>query len=303
MPSQKPASLVRVARRLRSLAPALLAAFWVLSLIGADAAAQQAGAADGLGGAYRGIDEAEGWQITLSARPEGGFDGLMVDRGGASYLFEAVGDASVAEARVELLGVPVFMRFSPRPVGLMSFWIPIDENGALKIEEAQPYAFVRSDIELPEMPTGLAPPPEELGTYMEPLAFLRSYEFWNPQEVGRGYANLTDRYRALIRLYAHVHTDILWKLCQSRATPPGLSEALQGQNMACDQVLQSIADAQRRGTFAQYKKDLTAQKAVLNDAVRCTRGGLMEEQCVTISKFTSQAAISLATAQTVLSRY
>lgn len=263
----------------------------------------QGDATDVLGGDYRGVDEADGWSLTLNPRGDGGFDGLLVDRGGASYVFDALGDARVAEARVDVLGQPLYMRFSPRPVGLVSFWIPIGADGALDIAEARPYAFLREGVSLPEVPRGLTTPPDTLGEYMEPLAFLRSYEFWQPQEVGRGYNNLSERYRALIRLYAHVHTDVLWKLCQSRATPPGLAEALQGQNIACPQVLEQVADSQRTGSFVQYKSDLDGQKQMLMDAVRCTRGGLMQEQCVTVSKFTSQAAISLETAATVLSRY
>lgn len=286
-----------LATRRAALWTGAFAALWLLFSIGG------ASAQDQLGGAYRGIDQAQGWTLTLNPRVEGGFDGLLTDRAGVSTPFLAGGDGNVAEARLELIGIPIFMRFSPRPVGLMSWWIPIDPSGALKVEETESFAFVRNDISLPDIPERLAHPPETIGAYMEPLAFLRSYEFWQPQEVGRGYVNLSERFRALIRLYAHVHTDVLWKLCQSRGTPPGITEALQGQNTVCAEVLGKVADAQRTGAFERYKSDLAAQKQMLIDAVRCTQGGLTQEQCVTVSKFTSQAAISLETAATVLSRY
>lgn len=274
-----------------------------LALCLAVGAARPVSAENALGGAYFGLDEADGWSLTLNPREGGGFDGRLVDRGGAEYLFVAGGDSSVAEARVDVSGVRLFMRFSPRPAGLVSFWIPVNEADELNIDEARLYAFLREGVELPQVPQGLATPPATLGEYMEPLAFLHSYEFWQPQEVGRGYANLTERYRALIRLYAHVHADVLWKLCQSRATPPGLTEALQGQNITCPQVLEAVAESQRTGSFAAYKADLAAQKQILVDAVRCTRGGLSAEQCLTVTKFTSQAAISLDTAASILSRY
>ncbi len=266
-------------------------------------APQSAAAQDQLGGYYLGIDEAQGWSVTLTALGTGGFDGLLVDQNGVNYPFMAGGDGNLAEARVEISGQPLFLRFSPRPVGLVSFWIPVNASGELNVEEVRPYAFLREGVKLPEMPERLSPPPEQLGSYMEPVSFLSSYEFWQPQEVGRGYANLSEPFRALIRLYAHVHTDVLWKLCQSRGTPPGIVEALQGQNVVCPDVLGSVAESQRSGSFERYKTDLTAQKQMLMDAVRCTQGGLSEEQCVTVAKFTSQAAISLETARTVLSRY
>ena len=280
-------------------------AAWVLGvavIIGA-AVPQSAAAQDQLGGQYQGIDEAQGWSVTLTALASGGFDGLLVDQNGATYPFTAGGDVNLAEARVEISGQPLYLRFSPRPVGLVSFWIPISPEGEVLVEQTRPYAFLREGVKLPDMPERLSPPPEQVGGYQEPVSFLSSYEFWQPQEVGRGYSNLSEPFRALIRLYAHVHTDVLWKLCQSRGTPPGIVEALQGQNVVCPDVLGAVAEAQRTGAFERYKTDLTAQKQMLIDAVRCTQGGLTEEQCVTVSKFTSQAAISLETARTVLSRY
>lgn len=273
--------------------------------LGALATAQGAAAQqmDALGGGYVGIDEAKGVRIILTPSATG-FEGLFIDNAGGSVLFDAVGDAAAAEARIDFFGLPAYMRFSPRPVGMMAFYIPIDPaTDALQVEEARPYAFLREGVELPETPPNMVAPPKTLGDYQEPVTFLWSYEFWQPQEVGRGYSNMSERYRTLLRLYAHVHTDVLWKLCQSRATPPGLAEALQGQNVTCPDVLQAVAKAQRSGSFARYKSDLAAQKAMLIDAVRCTRGGLMHEQCLTISKITAEAAISLATAATVLAKY
>ena len=185
------------------------------------AAPQSAAAQDRLGGYYLGIDEAQGWTVTLTELAGGGFDGLLVDQNGVNYPFTAGGDGNLAEARVEISGQPLFLRFSPRPVGLVSFWIPVSADGALSVEQARPYAFLREGVKLPEMPERLAPPPEQVGGYMEPVSFLSSYEFWEPQEVGRGYTNLSEPFRALIRLYAHVHTDVLWEAVPKPGHPAG----------------------------------------------------------------------------------
>ncbi|MEO1328584.1 MAG: hypothetical protein AAFW46_02895 [Pseudomonadota bacterium] len=299
------------AARRASSAVGVIACVWALALAAAlwSGVAVAQGAV--LGGAYDGIDDASGWRIELTERlQEGGvsagYEGVFIDRTGARIEFEAFPSGPggrEAETRAEIGGRSVFMRFSPRPIGLVAVWIPVSEDDRLVIEETRSYPFVREGTALPEAPDGLSPPPQAGATGYDPLLFLLSYEFWRPNEVGDGYTALEDKWRTLIRLYAEVHTDILWKLCQARTTPPGLVEALEGQNVTCQEVLAKLDQIQSEGKFSKYKADLAQQKTRLVDAVKCARGQLLKRECLKVNAWTNRAALSLDSAKTVLARY
>ncbi|MCI4662801.1 MAG: hypothetical protein MRY63_13390 [Neomegalonema sp.] len=261
-------------------------------------------AQDQLAGAYYGVDGADGFKVALAPGAEpGSFDVDFIDRSGGLTEFTALGGNGVAEGAAEFEGVQVLMRFSARPVGVVLFLFPIDETGDVVVEKAQSYGFLREGIAVPKGPEVIAAPPEAVVPNYEPLYFLSAYEFWTPVEVGRGYASLLERWRTLIRLYPHVHTDILWKLCQASGEPDGLAEALDGQNITCDQVTERIAATQRRGTFLKYKEEMGLEKARLEDAIKCARDMLAKRQCVLVSKWTAKSATSMETAATILRRY
>lgn len=278
----------------RALGALLAVALW----LGAGAALAQ----DALGGQYDGLDNAEGWSISLTPATDG-FEGVFTDRAGRQTEFWAPGNAQEASGKLEIAGAPVLFQFSPRAIGMVLFWIPIAADGALEVESAKPFAFLRKGERLPDAPEIVREPPQKIGERVDPFVFLENYEFWTGQEVGRGYVGLLERHRTLIRLYAHVHTDVLWKLCQSPTSPAGLAEALEGQNVACGDLLTKVEELQRTGRFSAYKQGLSEERAKLIDAIRCAQGALSQETCVKVSRWTAQAAISLETAQTILSRY
>ncbi|MEL6282347.1 MAG: hypothetical protein AAFQ73_06310 [Pseudomonadota bacterium] len=267
-----------------------------------DLPAQLPGGSDALGGGYFGIETASGWRMSLMPN-DSGFDAVFTDRAGRDTAFVAEGDANAAAGQVEIAGSPALFAFSPRPIGMVLFWFPVSADGKVQTTGAKPYLFLRDGETLPEQPALFQPPPKELGERVDPFVFLYSYQFWTPSEVGRGYMGMRDRHRALIRLYAHVHTDILWRLCQSTDSPVGRAEALEGQNITCEGVIDIMDDVQRRGQFAAYKQGLSEEREKLLDAVRCSQGGLSQETCVLVSQWTARAAVSLETAQTILSRY
>lgn len=286
---------------------ARVAALCCLALLLCAPAALAQDAAPGLSGGYRGIDNADGWRLLLAPvqvdeRPA--FDGLFIDESGQSTGFVAFGDESGAEAQVAFSNAEAFFRIEPRPIGLVLSWIPVDASGKLAVEAAQNFPFVRDDVVVPEQPDGLASPPSEVTSSFNSIAFVKSYEFWTPEETGRAYASLTDQSRTLIKIYSVVHTDLLWKLCQARTTPPGLAEALEGQAIDCPTLLGRMADIQQRGIFGQYKNALAPERSALLDALRCATGALRpRELCVEISRGTSQRALSLETAASIIERY
>lgn len=282
------------------------AAACALALLLTAGAAQARSAIDG---EYVGVDEATGWKLRFTektvAGAAAGYEGAFVDRTGAETTFDGLlrDGGREAEARVELANGPVYLRFSPRPIGLLVTWIPINAENKLDLARTRTYPFVRAGVTLPEPPKSLAPPPKSARDRTDPLVFLNSYEFWTPLQVGFGYVGVDDRWRTLMRLYATVHTDVLWKLCQAARTPPGLTEALEGQAVTCRQVLSKISAMQRSGAFTKYKADVAAEKKRLIDAVKCARGMLLQRQCVKANEWTGRAAISLDTAATILARY
>lgn len=293
--------------------PWWVARFWTAALVALAVSAAAGGAAAQtaqLGGGYTGIDEATGWSVRLdektSAGVASGYQGTFVDRDGSETAFEAflAGEGGLeAEARFELAGRSVYLRFSPRPIGMLMTLIPINSDDQLEIASSSTFPFVRAGVALPDAPTLLAPPPTDASVAYDPLLFLISYEFWTPVEVGVGYASLEDRWKTLIRFYTQVHTDVLWKLCRAERTPPGLVEALEGQNVTCNDVIGKIARMQSGDQFSRYKADVAEVKARLVDAVKCARGQLLKRECVRVNAWTNRAAVSLDTAATVLAKY
>ncbi len=306
-PSAEPSSSGRWRRAARAVSGALL----VLSTLVALGASGARADAPGLSGAYIGVDDAAGMRLTLTERTaEGdvaaGFDGALVDASGGRAEFQAFlsgRGGRDAETRVQLGDRSLFLRFSPRPIGLIAVSIPVTDEGVLVLERTQSLPFVREGVALPERPEMFASAPQDPNGVTDPLLFLLSYEFWTPVEVGNGYASLEDRWRTLIRLYAEVHTDVLWKLCSAGRTPPGRTEALEGQNITCEGVVDKVAALQRSGRFGAYKAGLAEQKARLIDAVKCARGQLLKSDCERANAWTNRAALSLDTAATVLARY
>lgn len=262
---------------------------------------------DVLGGGYIGIDSAQGWRMLLAPVDVNGraaFDGVFIDEKGQSTGFVAFGDGANAEAQVVFSNGEAFFRIEARPIGMMLRWVPINEDGQLAVEATQSFPFIRDDVSMPAEPDDLATPPNDVSSSFNSIAFVKSYEFWTPEQTGRAYASMTPQSRTLIKLYSAVHTDILWKLCQARTTPEGLSEALDGQSIDCPTLLSTMADIQRRGVFASYKSDLAPERAALLDAMRCATGTLRpRDLCIEISKGTSQRALSLDTAATIIERY
>lgn len=260
-----------------------------------------------LGGGYRGIDSADGWRLLLSpvvVSDKAGYDGVFIDEKGQSTGFVAFGNETSAEAHVIFSNGEAFFNIEIRPVGLVLRWVPIGADGQLAVESAQMFPFIRDDISLPTAPDDLANPPDEVTASFNSIAFVKSYEFWTPEQTGRAYASMTGQSRTLIKLYASVHTDILWKLCQARATPEGLAEALDGQGIDCPALLNAMADIQQRGAFGAYKGNLSPERTALLDALRCATGTLRpRDLCIEISKGTSERALSLDTAASIVARY
>ena len=274
----------------------VLAAVLALGLWAAPAEAQE------LRGEFRGIDAADGFVLQIRPR-SGGFTGVMRDPQGRSGDFTARRSGGDAEGVLEIAGERYMMRISPAPAGVQVVVVPILPNGDLSQADGAVFAMIREDLELPPRPDIYVDPPTRVGEKMDPVLFLHSYAFWPPSGVGVGYHGLPPRFRTLARLFPLVHADMLWKMCQDPGGSPSLGEALRGQGVSCSQLLDRMRSAQRGDGFDRFKRDVAVERLLLLDAVRCGQMVFEPELCKSVARRTSQAAINMETAASVLARY
>ncbi len=279
---------------MRRLLLALLA--WVL-------ATTLAAAQDTLDGTYLGIDEASGARIEIESDSEG-FTGTFVDSRGASQSFKADRVDDAAEAVLDMDGQTVLMRVAPLPFGAQVSIVPVRPDGTLAIDASRALAFVRKGVQLPERPEGFVDAPQHSGERVAGNAFIESYQFWPPEGVVNGYLAIPDRFRTLMRMFPAVQLDVIWKLCLAPDGDRALGVALRGQDVSCREVVDTIADVQRRNRFDDYKAEVEVDRQALQTSIRCADGYVVSRAtCDAASRRLAEAAVSMRTAGMVLSKY
>ncbi len=260
-------------------------------------------AQDTLSGRYLGVQDGAGASIEI-APDSGGFKGVFYDSAGKSQSFEAdrVGDS--AEAVLDMDGRTVLLRMNPKPYGADVALVPFLANGELDPSSALALTFVHKGLDVPETPEDYVDPPGNTVRRFAANSFLASYEFWSPEGVRNGYMSLSSRFRTLMSLFPAVQLDIIFKLCLARDADEALATALRGQGVACSEVVDGMAKAQRNGSFAGFKQEVAAQRDLLRTTVRCGDGYLMSKtECDSAAAAVSRQATSLETSATVLQRY
>ena len=259
--------------------------------------------AEELNGRYYGVEDAVGASIEI--KPDsGGYRGTFFDSRGNSQKFKADRMGDIAEAVLDMGGSTVLMRISPLPFGADVSIVPFDAGGNLITSAGRQLSFVRVGLEMPEPgPDYISPPLDDRGR-ISANGFLASYEFWDATGVRNGYVSLPDRFRTLIRLFAAVQLDVIWKLCLAPSADRALAQALRGQGVACPEVIEVIADTQRKGTFSRFKAEVAQQKETLRMNVRCADGyPESKPNCDRAARELSAQAVRLETAGAVLGRY
>lgn len=269
------------------------------ALIAACAALWSLAAAAQVEGGFFGIDAAQGMRLELSS--EGGAlrlpDGTRFEFRG-----EVVGGA--LEATLERPEGPAFLRVTPRPAGVEAVLAPVDAQGLLDVGATQAFAFLRDGTPLPDLPRGFLPAPAAPVRAFDARAFVRSYAFWEPLGAALAYDALEPRMRTVIRLFPIVHTDLLWKLCQSPESTAGLAEALRGQGVSCAEVNDAMRRALAGASFTRFKADVAAERAILDTAIGCADDlSRTDPDCRRAGQETARRAVSMETAATVLRRY
>ncbi len=262
-----------------------------------------AAVAEDLSGFYYGVEDATGASIEIRPDPKG-FLGTFFDARGNSQAFEADRAGDIAEAVLDMDGRTVLMRMVPLPYGAEVTIIPFDKEGNLMIAVGRVLNFVRTGLSLPRPGADFVEAPRDARGRITANSFLASYEFWHPTGVRNGYLSLPQRFRTVMRLFPAVQLDLIWKLCLAPSGDRALAIALRGQGVACVEVIEGIAEAQRNGAFVRYKDEVTRQKATLRMTVRCADGYPESKQnCDRAALELGAQAISLDTAGTVLARY
>lgn len=260
--------------------------------------------AAGLDGAFIGVDAAQGMKLAF-ARSGDSWSGQFTARGGRAIPFTAPVLGQGAEADIEFQGRRHYVRFEPQGVGVAMVRIPYADGGGLQMQNAQTLIFIREGVDLPPRPRRYVDPPTAPGGTIDPEAFVESYAFWPPEGVAYGYGMVRGRYRTLIRLHTLVQTDILWKMCQTRAAPAELAQALRGQGVDCGEILRAIGQTMADGDrFSRFKADVLEEKKALALAIRCSIDFRRNDpECKKSGRDVARAAVSMETVGAVLARY
>lgn len=264
-------------------------------------------AAAELRGGYRGVDAAEGMRLSFSGSG-GQISGELSGPGGSRVAFTANRLDSGAEAKSTFKGRPVYFIFTEEPLGVSVIAIPLGPGDTAMADQTEAMVFIRDGVVEPPRPARYVSPPGGPGGTIDPRAFVESYAFWPSVNVGYGYSMVRGRYRTLIRLHPLVQTDILWKLCRAPTATAVLSDALRGQGVTCDDVLNAFGGMLRPGgtvdAFNRFRRDVETQKAELVEAIVCSNDYRRNDPvCKRSGARVAEAAVSLETAKSVLGRY
>jgi hypothetical protein len=262
-----------------------------------------AAAQDRLDGTYLGIDDAAGARIRIAPDP-GGFTGTFQDPQGRSQDFQADRVEDAAEAVLDMDGQTVLMRIAPLPFGAQVSIVPLRPDGSMAMEFSRSLGFVRQGVELPEKPDAFVEAPQMPGERVAGNAFVESYQFWAPEGVVNGYLGLPERFRTLLRMFPAVQLDVIWKLCLAPHADQALGVALRGQDVACPEVVETVARLQRQNRFDDYKAEVDVEREALQTSIRCADGYVASRAtCDAAARRLAEAAVSLQTAGTVLSKF
>jgi len=293
------------------IAVGALAALLALVLFARVAAAQEAGRDAGadtrpvlqLEGSFHGLGSADGMRLVIDdagPSPRGRF----IDSNGREAAIGGGWRDGALETVLAFPGRPVFARLAPAALGLQMTVLPLDPDGRPLEREARVLAFLREGVRPPEQPALYMQPPRRADGETDPDVFLASYQFWPPDGVARGFAQIGARYRTMIRFFPQLHADVLWKLCDAPDAAALAAEALRGQGASCRDVARTVETLQSRGRFADWKAAVDRDIAALLPAVQCARGYIVKpEVCRPAARTIADAAVSLQTVSAALQRW
>jgi hypothetical protein len=242
--------------------------------------------------------------MRLEIEPAGeGWRGAVVEADGRRRPFEASG-REVGEGRVEGDGETLYLRLTPRPMGVEVVLAPLGADGRLRADGVRALAFLRPGVDIPDGPERALPPPTRAGQKVEARGFVSSFAWWSPLEAAWGWEGIEPRFRATIRLFPLVLSDLAGKICDSPERTPGLSEALRGQGVGCKEVSAAFARMRAGAGFDRFKRAVADERATLLQVLDCADDVTRTQRdCAAAAAETARRAVSMETVATVLSQY
>jgi len=255
-----------------------------------------------LSGRYDGIDNARGLTLTLS-EAGGQVTGRIQAPDGSGENLSGRSVNGRFESVLTFQGRPGRARLTSKPVGISVVWSPLDASGSPAVGQEVLFVFRRGELTLPQRSAAFRPPPVEVGRNPNPLHFLNSYDFWEPEDVARVYPALRSRFRVLMEFHPALRVDIIWKLCQSEVASDALGSILRGTGVTCARVVQKITGSQSNGQFNTYKALVHRDRDAALYSIECAVGIHTPETCAATAQLTQAAAVSTETVATVLQKF
>lgn len=266
-----------------------------------------AGERDEFIGTYAGIDKADGMGLWL--RPETGsknISGRIMFPKRTVLQFTGI----IKEGRINGVAKSrsgeAAVRISPVGAGMSVEWIPLKpsyfKREPLAAQTIQ-LGFVKEGTFLPDLPASFRKPPKQNATWVSTMGFIDSYQFWPAESVGVGMRLLPENHLAMMRMFGHFQTDVLWKVCQSKVYSRNLHNSLKEQGVDCRQLANGFNHIQKTGQFRKFRDKVAEEKALLRDVVGCSQGMKLQKTCIAISRRMSDWAMSFQTSLQVLNGY
>lgn len=202
---------------------------------------------------------------------------------------DGAGKASGAQGELRLGGsaqAVAFFRIEERPLGVQFLFMPVRSDGKPDMTTARDYSFLAQGVAVAAKSHFIAAPSadEQVGI----LRFIDEYRQWDPRDVARIYATLSNREEGLIQLYDHASADILWRICST--TPPnevvsqaGLDELLDRQRTTCEVLTPLVAKAQAGGLFPEFLRRARFQFEIIRETALCNSGKSSASKCADVS--------------------
>lgn len=265
---------------------ALLVALWIAP----------PAAAAGFTGNFQGIAAAAGMVLNLQE-----MDGRVVGRlsaaDGRKYALngerasgaDGNGKTSGAQGELRLGGsaqAVAFFRLEERPLGIQFLFMPVRSDGKPDMTMARDYSFLAQGVAVAAKSHFIAAPPANESVSI--LRFIDEYRQWDPRDVARLYATLSNREQGLIQLYDHASADILWRICST--VPPNevvsqamLDELLDRQRTSCEVLTPLVAKAQAGGLFPEFLRRARFQFEIIRETALCNSGKSATSKCADVS--------------------
>ncbi len=272
-------------------------------------------AAAGFTGNFEGIAAAAGMLLNLQEE-DGRVVGRLSAADGRKYALngerssgsgkDSAGKTNSAQGELRLGGsaqAVAFFRIEERPLGVQFLFMPVRSDGKPDMTTARDYSFLAQGVAVAAKSHFIAAP--SVDEHVDILRFIDEYRQWDPRDVARLYATLSNREQGLIQLYDHASADILWRVCST--TPPNevvsqamLDELLDRQRTNCEALTPLVAKAQAGGLFREFLRRARFQFEIIRETALCNSGKSSASKCADVSALGAPLIVHWRDAESIM---